>query len=104
MYREVTMLEVTEVLRLWLSGAPKKRIAAQLGRDPKTVRHYIAVTTGTGLQPGAALTDAHVRDVLLALHPSGGRPRGDTWQRCGAQREAIQRWLQQGVRLSKIRK
>jgi hypothetical protein len=29
-YREVTVLEVKEVLRLWLSGVPKKRIARQL--------------------------------------------------------------------------
>ena len=104
MYREVTMFEVTEALRLWLGGTPKKRIAAQLGLDPKTVRHYVAVGTGIGLQPGAVLTEEHVRDVLLALQPSGGRPRGDTWSQCVAQREAIQRWLRQGVRLSKIRK
>jgi hypothetical protein len=38
MFREVTMVEITEVLRLWLAGTPKKRIAAQLGLDPKTVR------------------------------------------------------------------
>ena len=104
MYREVTMFEVKEALRLWLSGTPKKRIAAQLGLDPKTVRHYVAVGTGIGLQLGAVLTEEHVRDVLLALQPSGGRPRGDTWSHCVAQREAIQRWLRQGVRLSKIRK
>ena len=104
MYREVTMLEVTEVLRLWLGGMPKKRIAAQVGLDPKTVRHYVAVATGTGLPRGAALTDAHVRDVLLALHPSGGRPRGESWSHCVAQRQTIERWLQQGVRLSKVRK
>ncbi len=104
MYREVTMFEVTEVLRLWLRGTPKKRIAGQLGLDPKTVRHYVAVGTGIGLQPGAVLTEEHIRDVLLALQPSGGRPRGDTWSHCVAQREAIERWLRQGVRLSKIRK
>ena len=104
MYREVTMLEITEVLRLWLGGTPKKRIAAQLGLDPKTVRHYVAVATETGLSLGAALSEEHIRDVLLALHPNGGRPRGDTWSHCVAQRDAIQRWLQQGVRLSKIRK
>ena len=28
MYREVTMVEITEVLRLWRDGVPKKRIAA----------------------------------------------------------------------------
>jgi hypothetical protein len=75
MYREVTMLEVTEVLRLWLGGTPKKRIAAQLGLDPKTIRYYVAMATRTGLELGTALTGEAVRDVLLALHPSGGRPR-----------------------------
>jgi len=39
-YREVMMLEVKEVLRLWLSGVPKRQIAAQLGLDLKTVRRY----------------------------------------------------------------
>jgi len=34
MYREVTMIEVREVLRLRGAGLPKKRIAAQLGLDP----------------------------------------------------------------------
>lgn len=38
MYREVTMVEFREVLRLWQEQVPKKRIAARLGLDPKTVR------------------------------------------------------------------
>ena len=38
MYREVTMIEVREVLRLRGESLPNKRIAAQLGLDPKTVR------------------------------------------------------------------
>jgi hypothetical protein len=37
MFREVTMVELKEVLRLWGEGLPKKRLAAQLGLDPKTV-------------------------------------------------------------------
>ena len=41
MYREVTMIEIREVLRLRGEGLPKKRIAAQLGLDPKTVRRYL---------------------------------------------------------------
>jgi hypothetical protein len=43
MYREVRMVEITKVLRLWRAGVPKKRIAARLGLDPKTVRRYVAV-------------------------------------------------------------
>jgi DNA-binding CsgD family transcriptional regulator len=38
MYREVSMMEIREVLRLRGDGVAKKRIAAQLGLDPKTVR------------------------------------------------------------------
>ena len=41
-FREVTMLEIKEILRLWLAGVPKKRIAQQLGFDVKTVRRYLA--------------------------------------------------------------
>lgn len=42
-YREVTMIKIKEVLRLRCLGAPKKRIAAQLRLDPKTVRRYVEV-------------------------------------------------------------
>ena len=35
------MIEIREVLRLRGEGLPKKRIAAQLGLDPKTVRRYL---------------------------------------------------------------
>ena len=35
MFREVTMIEFKEVLRLWQEQVPKKRIAARLGLDPK---------------------------------------------------------------------
>ncbi len=38
-FREVT------ILRLWLSGVPKKRIAQQPGFDVKTVRRYLAART-----------------------------------------------------------
>ena len=105
MYREVTMIELKEVLRLRGEGLPKKRLAAQLGLDPKTVRRYLSVAASVGVQAGAGpVTDEQLRDVLLALHPTGGRPRGDSWDRCVTQRMAIERWLRDGLRLTKIRK
>ena len=45
-----------------------------------------------------------MRQVLLALHPGGGRPRGDGWGLCVEHRAAIERWLGDGLRLTKIRK
>jgi hypothetical protein len=77
MFREVTMIELKEVLRLWGEGLPKKRLAAQFGLDPKTVRRYLTAAIATGLRPQRGpVSDEPLREVLLALHPAGGRPRG----------------------------
>jgi hypothetical protein len=105
MYREVTMLEVKEVLRLWREGVPTKRLAAQLRLDPKAVRRYLRAAAAAGVRAdGTAVTDDDVREVLLSLQPVGGRPRGDGRAQCETQREAIRRWLADGLRLTKIRK
>ena len=104
MYREVTMIEIREVLRLRGEGLPKKRIAAQLGLDPKTVRRYLTAAATAGVCVTPMVSDEDVRQVLLALHPTGGRPRGDGWARCLEQRTVIERWLGDGLRLTKIRK
>jgi Mu transposase-like protein len=104
MYREVTMLEVKEVLRLWREGVPTKRVAVQLGLDPKTVRRYLHAAAMAGVPAEGEVTEDDVRAVLLALQPVSGRPRGDGWARCEAQREPIRRWLADGLRLTKIRK
>ena len=91
MYREVTMIEIREVLRLRGEGLPKKRIAARLGLDPKTVRRYLQAARTAGVRVTATVSDEGVRQVLLALHPAGGRPRGEGWARCVEQRAANRR-------------
>ena len=63
MYREVTMLEVKEVLRLWRTGLPRKRLAAQFGLDPKTVRRYLAAATTAGVRSVAHLVVGDRRAV-----------------------------------------
>jgi transposase len=105
MYREVTMVEVTEVLRLWRAGLPRKRLTAQLGLDIKTVRRYLAAAGAAGVgRDGRPVADDEVRDTLLALQPIGGRPRGEGWAQCETQRPVIARWLADGLRLTKIQK
>ncbi len=106
-FREVTMLEVKEILRLWLLGVPKKRIAQQLSFDVKTVRRYVAAAQGRGVEPGsglAALDDVLVAAVVAATQPGTGRPRGEGWAVCAAHRAVIARYLAHGVRLSKVGK
>jgi transposase len=102
-YREVTMVEVKEVLRLWLAGRKKKRIADQLGLDPKTVRRYVAVAERCGVRADLpALEDAHVEAVIVALKASTPRTRGTSWALCEQHRAFIEQKLGQRVRLSKV--
>jgi transposase len=104
-YREVTMVEIKEVLRLWMAGAAKKRIAAQLTLDVKTVRRYVSAAVRCGLAPGAEpLSDEQVGLVLQELQPSQDRPHGDGWQLCETNRAEIKSLLDDRVRLSKIRR
>ena len=104
-YREVGMLEVKEVLRLWLSGQAKKTIARQVGLDPKTVRSYVAAAVAAGLVATASeVSDELLAKTLAELRPSGGRPRGEAWAVCEAERGEIEKLLAQGLRLSKARK
>jgi hypothetical protein len=104
-YREVTMVEIKEVLLLWMGGAKKKRIAAQLSLDVKTVRRYVAAAESVGLAVGAdGVTDEQLGAVVHALQPSVERQHGEGWQKCEAERPEIERLLQQHVRLSKVRR
>jgi transposase len=102
-FREVTVLEVREVLRLWCDGVPKKRIARQLGLDVKTVRRYLELAGASGIEPAGDL-DAAVAAVVERLGVKRGRPRGDHWELCRAHRGFIDSHLGHGVRLTKIRR
>ena len=51
-YREVTMIEIKEVLRQWLAGVPKKRIARRWGSTPRRCGDTCAGGRACGLAPG----------------------------------------------------
>jgi len=104
-YREVTMVEIREVLRQWLSGVPKKQIARRLGADPKTVRRYVRAGERVGLkvQLGpSALTDEALGQVLTALRGDREREHGQGWCRCEEQKDFVEQALKGGVRLKKV--
>lgn len=106
-YREVTMLEIKEILRLWIQGRGKKPIARHLGLDPKTVRGYITAAEEEGLRqdsPESALTDELLARIILRLRGPTGRPHGDSWAVCEEQREYIEKKLGSRVKLSKVRR
>jgi hypothetical protein len=108
-FREVTMVEIREVLRQWLAGAGKRKIAARLGLDPKTVRRYARAGEACGLAAGggeAALTDELLAAVVatLGIGVAAGHEHGDAWRCCEQQRDFIAEHLRGGVRLSKVRR
>ena len=106
-FREVTMVEVHEILRQWLAGVGKKRVAARLGCDPKTVRGYVGAAESLGLRRGQgeqALTETLLADVIAAVRPQRRHSRGDGWALCEQHRAFIEGKLTDGVRLSKIRR
>jgi hypothetical protein len=78
-YREVTMIEITEVLRQWLGGGHRKQIARRLGLDPKTVRRYRRAAATCGLGPGmpvGALTEERLTAIVTALRRTPARAYG----------------------------
>jgi transposase len=103
-FREVTMFEVKEALRLWLAGVAKKRIAVQLGLDHKTVRRYLKAAVAAGVTTEAALSDERLATLMVALHARPERAHGEAWSRCQSQRGFIESLLKQRVRLSKVRR
>src|SRR6266851_1076803 len=88
-YREVTMLEVKEVLRLWLDGVPKKRIAAQLRVDRKTVRRYVAAAVARGLAPGAGQPRRAPRHRRAAARPGRAALEGAPVPRASGRRGPV---------------
>lgn len=99
------MIEIKEVLRQWLAGVPKKRIAARVGLDPKTVRRYIARAEACGLSPSDGvdgLTDERLESVLVALKSPPEREPGESWRTCAEQQTFIEGHLAKGVTLTKI--
>src|SRR3990172_4562039 len=107
MYREVTMEEVKEAVLLWLARLGKKRIAAQLGLDVKTVRRYVRAAYKVGLRVGTdtlPLSEAVVAAILKEIRPAPVRERGESWAQCEQHRGEITKWLDDAVGLMKCQR
>jgi DNA-binding Lrp family transcriptional regulator len=52
-FREITMQDVSEVLRRWQAGQSARRIAREMGIDRKTVGRYVEEAKAAGLVSSA---------------------------------------------------
>ena len=104
-YREVSVIEVREVLRAWLSGVGLRTVAAQAGVDRKTVRRYVAAAEAAGVvRDGDAgqLSDEVLGAVVAAVRPARPAGYGSAWQLLQSQREQITTWVGKDLTVVKI--
>jgi transposase len=104
-FREVSVTEIREVLRLWLRGEGLRSIAQLVAADRKTIRRYVAAAQAAGLSRDGGeeqLTDELVGVVVEAARPARPRGRGEAWERCDAERDRIKAWLDADVPVVKI--
>lgn len=115
-YREVSMLEVKEVLRRWLAGTGFKTIARELAIDVKTARRYVQWAEEAGFAGGPssdgktseAVLEEALGAVLRCRADGRGRPSGEIWALCHERRELIaelmaRRHMRRPLKLTRIR-
>lgn len=102
-YREISTLEIKEVLRRKEAGKSARQIAKEMGLDRKTVGKYLEAIEEAGIGDGTEVDEA----VLLRLGQAvQGRPEvmpSGAWQALSRQRPQIQAWLSQKPPLVLVR-
>lgn len=103
-YRELTMIDVKELLRRWAAGHSNRKIAHDTGTDRGTVARYVAVARQLELPCDRDLTEGDIHEVAQRVQ---ARPLPDAsaeWQTVAAHRERIEAWLgkKRPLRLSKV--
>jgi hypothetical protein len=105
MYREVSVIEVRELLRVWMLGAGLRRVGRLAGVDRKTARRYTDAAEEAGLdREGSAdqLTDELIGAVVAAVRPDRPNGHGSAWDMLCANHDRIQKLVGQGLTVVKI--
>ena len=104
-FREVSVVEVREVLRGWLGGGGLRTVAGQAGVDRKTARRYVTAAEAAGVcrEGGLAqLTDEVIGQVVVAVRPVRAGGHGQAWEALEAERERISEWVGKDLSVVKI--
>jgi transposase len=104
-YREVSVIEVMEILRLWLAGRGLREVARLSGTDRKTVRRYVDRARSCGLDrdgDAGQLTDELLAAVIAGVRPSRPNGKSQAWETIAAQHEQLKVWLDEDLTLTKV--
>jgi transposase len=95
-YREVSVFEIREVLRLWLRGEGFRAVTRLSGVDRKTVRRYVEAAVAAGVDRDGGeeqLTDLVVGEVCVRVRPARPAGHGTAWEALAPEKEAIRAWI-----------
>ena len=105
MFREVSVVEAREVLRLRLRKYAPREIARMLDMDRKTVRRYVDAAVDAGLDcdgPKGQLTEELAGAVIGETRTGRPAGHGEVWQRLDRERAFLEERLKEELRLTKI--
>lgn len=95
-YREVSVFEIREVLRLWMGGEGFRAVTRLSGVDRKTVRRYVEAAVAAGLARDGGeeqLTDLLVGEVCLRVRPVRPAGHGSAWEALEPEKATIKAWI-----------
>lgn len=92
-FREITMQDVSEVLRRWQAGQSARRIARDMGIDRKTVGRYVDEAKASGLVAETKVTEEMARTVGAGVQTRPLPLPSQQWRSLAQRREQISAWL-----------
>jgi transposase len=104
-FREVSVVEIREVLRAWLSGVGLRTVAERAGVDRKTARRYVQAAEEAGVVRDGGqeqLSDEVIGAVVSAVRPARPAGHGSAWQLLEAEQEQIAAWVGKDMSAVKI--
>jgi transposase len=103
-YRELSMIDVAEVLRRWQAGHSERRIGRDTGLDRKTVSRYCHWAARLKVPRDRPLTENDIQEVAQCVQSRRLPDPSEERQEVARQRGRIEQWLEQSppLRLTKI--
>ncbi|HLX88944.1 MAG TPA: IS21 family transposase [Acidimicrobiales bacterium] len=104
-FREVSVVQVKELLRRWLAGEGERPVATAVGVARTTARGYIAAAVEVGLDRCGGveqLTDELIGQVCERVRPHRPDGHGPSWRALLAEEAQIKQWVKEDLTVVKM--
>ena len=104
-FREVSVVQIKEVLRRWLNGEGERPSARAAGVARTTAHNYIAAALELGVDRSGGevqLTDELIGQVSERVRPHRPNGHGENWRKLQEEEKQIKTWVADGLTVVKI--